>query len=238
MIGKLLKGLIMNSKLFKYTGVLDNEAFIEDIKIISKFNSNDFYKIIDLQLMHIDSINTENDFFNYIEGNNIEIDVEKLRSIFSVINLFASFYKEHKKYIKEKQEVINDISNLKFDIDIKHLDKNLTLIYESLEKYFLKDNINFYKNFLTKIYDISYGINLKLIKKEISSFKNNTKEYDNEIITIINDVTFKIQITGKDDVILQLDKNDLDNLLNILKNAKQDLEISNSFIPTDLKKDL
>lgn len=48
----------------------------------------------------------------------------------------------------------------------------------------------------------------------------------------------KIQITGKDDVILQLDKNDLDNLLNILKNAKQDLEISNSFIPTDLKKDL
>jgi len=224
---------MLSSKIFKFTNILDNEKFVKDLSSLEKVDEITLKHLLDYQKNEKLKNHSEELLFKYFEDKGINLNKDETKSSFSVIYFIESFYNEHSKYIDELDDVKKDLLNKDIinDKNNDYFSKNLEIIYSSLNDIRVTSNILKYKeDFLPIIKDVTYSTNMKLIKSTFNSYANCTNNFDKDVADIITSTTLKIELSGEEDVLLQLSKDNIDDLIKVLEYAKNDVLKSNELI--------
>jgi len=224
---------MLSSKIFKFTSILDNEEFVPDFLELNNIEEKVLKILLDLQLNEKLKDHDDELLFNYFEEKGINLNENQIRSVISVLFFIENFYNEHPKYINELENIKEDIENRKLieKNENNNLFKNLDTIYKNLKDIRITNNIRKYKeNFLPTIKNLTYSTNIKMIKNTLNSYSNNTYEYDEEIVDYISSTTLKIELYNKDDLLIQLSKDNIEEFIKVLEYAKKDISKSNELI--------
>lgn len=224
---------MLSSKIFKFTGTINNEKFISDLNKLSDIEEKSLKILLDYQLNEKIKNHKEELIFNFFESKGINLNDETIKSAFSIIIFIENFYNEHYKYIDEIEDVKSDLllKNVLNEEHVKNVFENLEIIYSRLKDIKVVHNIKKYKeDFLPIIKDISYTTNISMIKNTFHTYSDSSCDFDNEIADLISSTTIKIELFEKKDLFLQLSKENIDNFINILEFAKNDMIKSNELI--------
>jgi len=224
---------MLSSKIFKFTGILDNDEFVPDFLELNNIEEQILRFLLDLQLNEKLKEHNDENLFNHFEEKGINLNEEQIRSVVSILFFIENFYNKHPKYINEIENVKQDIEKREL-IDKeneKNLFNNLDVIYKNLKDIRIINNIKSYKeNFLPTIENLTYSTNIKMIKNTLNSYSNNTYEYDEEIVDFISSTTLKIELYNEDAILIQLSKDNIEEFIKVLEYAKKDISKSNELI--------